>query len=109
MAKAACLNFALCLLAVAWLTVPQSAFAEEAHAKSDHQAVPEGKGEAAKGDHGSKGDHGKGGGRPGATPILPNPRPENPIASTRILTRAPTPTRRICRCAATMIADRGRS
>jgi hypothetical protein len=61
MAKAACLNFALCLLAVAWLTVPQSAFAEEAHAKSDHQAVPEGKGEAAKEDHGSKSDHGKGG------------------------------------------------
>jgi hypothetical protein len=65
MAKAACLNFALCLLAVAWLTVPQSAFAEEAHAKSDHQAVTEGKGEAAKEDHGSKSDHGKG---EGSTP-----------------------------------------
>ena len=60
MAKAACLKFALCLLAVALATAPRVAFAEEAHAKSDHQAAPEGKGEAAKEDHGSKGDHGKG-------------------------------------------------
>src|SRR4029077_8464494 len=74
MAKAACLMVALCLLAVALATAPQVAFAEEAHAKSDHQAAPEGKGEAAKEDHGGKGEHGKG---EGATPHDANsPQPK---------------------------------
>ncbi len=74
MAKAACLKFALCLLAVALATAPQVAFAEEAQAKSDHQAAPEGKGEAAKGDHGSKGDHGKGEGPTGRDANSPQPK-----------------------------------
>ena len=74
MAKAACLKFALCLLAVALATAPQVAFAEEAQAKSDHQAAPEGKGEAAKGDHGSKGDHGKGEGPTGRDGNSPHPK-----------------------------------
>ena len=47
MAKAGCPKFALCLLAIALLTVPRVAFAEEAHAKSNHQAAPEGKGEGS--------------------------------------------------------------
>jgi hypothetical protein len=59
MAKVACLKLALCLLAVALLTAPRAAYAEEARAKSDHQAAPEGKGEGAKENHGGKGDHGK--------------------------------------------------
>ena len=74
MAKAACLKFALCLLAVALATAPQVAFAEEARAKSDHQAAPEGKGEAAKGDHGGKGDHGKGEGPTGRDANSPQPK-----------------------------------
>ena len=60
MPRGACPKFALCLLALVLLTAPRAAFAEEAHAKSDHKAVPEGKGETAKRDQGSKGDHGKG-------------------------------------------------
>jgi hypothetical protein len=74
MAKAACPKFALCLLAIALLTVPLTAFGEEAHAKSDHQAAPEGKGEAAKEDHGSKSDHGKGEGSTGRDANSPQPK-----------------------------------
>jgi hypothetical protein len=74
MAKGACPKFALCLLAIALLTVPRLAFAEEAHAKSDHQAAPEGKGEAAKEDHGSKSDHGKGEGSTGRDAKSPQPK-----------------------------------
>ena len=74
MAKGACPKFALCLLAIALLTVPRLAFAEEAHAKSDHQAAPEGKGEAAKEDHGSKSDHGKGEGSTGRDANSPQPK-----------------------------------
>jgi hypothetical protein len=74
MAKAACLKFALCLLAVALLTAPRTAFAEEAHAKSDHQAAPAGKGEAGKEDHGSKGDHGKAEGSNARDASSPQPK-----------------------------------
>ena len=74
MAKAACPKFALCLLAVALATAPQVAFAEEAQAKSDHQAAPEGKGEAGKGDHGSKSDHGKGEGSSARDANSPPPK-----------------------------------
>jgi len=74
MPRGACPKFALCLLALALLTAPRPAFGEEAHAKSDHQAAPEGKGEAAKQDRGSKGDHGKGEGAAARDANSPPPK-----------------------------------
>lgn len=53
MTKVLWLKFALCLLAILFLTAPRTAFAQEGHA-------PKGKGEAANEDHGGKGDHGRG-------------------------------------------------
>ena len=96
MVKAACLKFALCLLAVASATAPQVAFAEEAQAKSDHQAAPEGKGEAAKGDHGSKGDHGKGEGPTGRDANSPQPKAgESDRVDTHIDAHIDSDTRRL--------------
>jgi hypothetical protein len=74
MAKGACLKFGLCLLAIALLASPRAASAEEAHAKSDHQAAPQGKGEAAKGDHGGNGDRGKGEGSTARDANSPQPK-----------------------------------
>jgi hypothetical protein len=78
MAKAGWLTFAVCLLAIVWLTAPRATFAGEAPAKSEHQAAPEGKGEGAKQDHGKgdhgKDDHGKGEGAAARDPNSPQPK-----------------------------------
>jgi len=96
MAKGACPKFALGLLAIALAMPPRAAFAEEAHAKSDHQAAPEGKGEAAKEDHGSKSDHGKGEGSTGRNANSAQPKAgESDRVDTHIDAHIDSDTRRL--------------
>jgi hypothetical protein len=92
MAKTGWLTFAVCALAIVWLMAPRATFAEEAHAKSEHQAAPEGKGEAAKQDHGGKGDHDKGDHGKGEGAAARDPNTPQPKASESDRTDAHTDT-----------------
>lgn len=79
MAKAGWLTFVVCALAIVGLTAPRATCAEQAPAKSEHQAAPEGKSEGPKQDHGGKGDHdkgdrGKGEGAAARDPNTPQPK-----------------------------------
>lgn len=93
MAKTRWLTSAVCVLAIVWLTAPCATFAEEAPAKSEHQAAPEGKTEGAKQDHGGKGDHGKDDHGKGEGAAARDPNTPQPKAGESDRTDAHTDTR----------------